>query len=471
MPSPTISIRNGELLNQMDSSSLKANASVGDGTLSVYSISKFAVNQILLIGAFGQEATEIIATHPSTAPSGNTVTLASTLSQAHAKDVLVTVLLYDKVEVLYATTEDGSKSSLTTLSLDPQESDTTYIPSNTTGFYFLRWYNSVTSTYSDYSDAIPAGGFDSNTVSFIIDSALSETGKDIGGKLTIDSLIGAINSCLRYIRGKLKKWSNVEEFDYEIDTINRGEYRWALPASYYDKNSNRSMLEVRVRGVPLSYVDQVEMRRLMYGSYNTTIATEVLAADTTMTLTNAADFNESGTVHVYSGVTQYEITYTGKSGNTLTGIPASGDGSVSSTLAAGLSVWQGESESTPTVYTISDGYIEIWPLSNVNEAGRSIVADFYTDIVEVNSDSDEIDLARFDMIKHWVKWHIRNVAERNGKPDFTDGDWTMFNTILTDAVRRETTGQKYKTRVRMNGITYRMGSARYKGDPTLYQRS
>jgi hypothetical protein len=80
--------------------------------------------------------------------------------------------------------------------------------------------------------------------------------------------------------------------------------------------------------------------------------------------------------------------------------------------------------------------------------------DFFTDIVEVNSDSDEITLARHDMIKYWLKWSIRNITERNGQPDFKDGDWVLFNSCLEDAKRRETSGQKFKLKPKINGITY-----------------
>lgn len=446
---------NVDLLEEADYSSLSATATSGGSTLSVYSIASFAVNKILLIGEFGQEGTEIIKTHGSTAPSGTTVTLVTTLSKSHPKDTRVYIIPYDQIEISWASTTTGSKTVLTTTDIDEENVQTTYTDTaQTTGYYFTRFKNSITSDYTEYSDPIPYGGFDSNTVAYIINLAMRETKKKFTDTLTYQTLIDEINSCLRYIRGKLKRWSNVQEFDYVVDQMDRGEYKFTLPDTYYDKNSNRSALDVRVGDRSLRYVDKRELNAMMDDVHLTTVATAASASDTTLALTSAADFDDSGTIHIYSGTTQYAITYTAKSGNTLTGIPSSGTGSITATLAAGLNVWQGESEGTPTVFSVADGYLYIWPLINSTDSGFNIEMDFYTDIVEVDSDADEISLARHDLIKYWLKWQIRNITERNGQPDFKDGDWAMFNTALSDAIRRESSGQKYKLSPQINGITY-----------------
>jgi hypothetical protein len=110
---------------------------------------------------------------------------------------------------------------------------------------------------------------------------------------------------------------------------------------------------------------------------------------------------------------------------------------------------------TPKFYTVYDGSVYITPKVHSDYAGDSIYMDYYTDIVEVDTDADEITLARHDMIKHWLKWAVRNITEKNGVPDYTDGDWLMFQSILNDAIRRESSGQKSKWSYRVSGITYR----------------
>lgn len=451
-----LSISNAELLEQAHNSSLSSSVTSGTGTLSVYSIANFAINKILLIGEFGQEGSEIIKTHASTAPSGTTITLAANLAKSHPKDTPVYIIPYDQVEFSNATTATGSKTVITTADVNEEAVNTVYTDTAySSGFYFTRFYDSISTGYSDYSDPIPYGGFGTNTVASIIDTSMKETHKEFTEILTFDTLLGEINSCLRYVRGKLKRWSNVQEFDYIVDQIDRGEYKFTLPTTYYDKNSNRSCLNVRVGDKILTYQDKIEFNERMEDVHLTTIATAANISNTTLALTSAADFDDSGTIHVYSGTTQYAITYTAKSGNTLTGIPASGTGSITAALAAGLNVWQGEAEGTPEWFTVYDGSLSIWPLINSTDSGMNIRMDFYTDIVEVNSDADEITLARYDLIKHWLKWQIRNITEHNGQPNFKDGDWTLFNTILGDTIRRESSGQKFKLSPKINAIYYR----------------
>jgi hypothetical protein len=381
----TIKISNVELLQDAPFSSLSASATAASVTISVYSISDFAVNKCLLIGEFGQEGSEIIKTHAATAPTGTTVTLVSNLTKSHPKDTKVYIIPYDQAQFYHATTTTASKTLLSTSDLSEESLETSYNDSAySSGYYFTRFFNSIDNTYSDYSDPIPYGGFGTNTVAHIIEQSMNQTKKEFSDVLTYEMLVDEINSCLRYVRGKLKRWSNVETFNYELDaSLVEDDYTWTLPTDYYDKNSNRSMLQIWLEEKDnLTYLDKQE-----FDDYD---------RDT--------------------------------------------------------------SSGTPKYYTIYDGSIYITPKVGSDYAGDSIYMDYYTDIVEVDSDSDEITLARYDMVKHWLKWQIRNITERNGQPDYKDGDWLMFSNIIQDAIRRESSGQKFKMKPQINGITYRMES-------------
>lgn len=448
-----ITISNSELLREAGQTSLSSSATSGGSTLTVYSISDFAVNQVLLIGEFGQEGSEIIKTHASTAPSGTTITLASNLVKSHPKDVKVYVIPFDQVQFYHATTSTGDKTLLSTSNVDEEAIETTYKDTTyTSGYFFTRFYNSINSNYSEYSDPIPYAGFSSNTVGYIVNTVMSEMNKEFGKKLTYESVISEINSCLRYIRGELKTWSNVQEFDYILDQMNRGEYSWSLPSTYYDKNSNRSMLQVRVGdSSPLEYKDKREFDKHFRDVSVSQVYTQAEIDDTSLVLDSTDDFPTSGTVTVYINNTAYNIDFTAndKDTNTLT------TEAITVQIPIDTNVWYGESESTPRYFTIYDGYIKIFPLTDSTNYGKNILLDFYTDIVEVDSDADEITLARHDMIKHWLKWQIRNITERNGMTDLNDGDWLLFNAILQNAKRRESSGQKRRMYPRINRIDYR----------------
>jgi len=442
-----------------DKSLLKETADVGDGSIAVYNIADFAINKIIQIGEFGEEGTEIIKTHASTAPLVNDVTLASNLLQDHAKDTPVYIIPYDQIEISHADTETGAKSVLVLKNINPTNPEIRYEDTaNTAGYYFTRYKESIGSTFSAYSDAIPYAGYAMNTVGYLIHGVMTEMGKDYGDNLTYGTLIRKVNACLNFVRGKLKRWSNYQEFDYIIDQINRGEYGFDLPDTYYDKNSNKSCLSVRIgSNEALTYRDKREFIELMEDIDVTTVSTQGEISDTSLILTSTADLSdEDGTVDVFIDNTKYTLTYTTntKSTNTLSGIPATGDGSIAVVLPINTNVWYNESEEVPSYFSIWGGKLYIGGLIDTTNAGKNIYMDFYTDIVQVDSDTDILTGVRYDMVEYWLKWEIRNISENDSKRDYNDGDYVMFMTILQDAIRRESSGQKFKRKIKVSGISY-----------------
>ena len=87
-----------------------------------------------------------------------------------------------------------------------------------------------------------------------------------------------------------------------------------------------------------------------------------------------------------------------------------------------------------------------------------IFMDFYTEVANVDSEADIIPFVHYDMMVPYCKVKFRDVVERNGKPDFTDGDWLEFKEMLGDAIRKETSGQKFKQKPRINRITDSRGT-------------
>lgn len=447
-----------DLWQDTNGSQLKESVTSGTGTIQVYSIADFAVSKILLIGEFGQEGSEIIKTHAATAPTGTTVTLASNVVKSHPKDTPVYIIPYDQIEISHAATLTGNKSVLSTQTINPEHSEIRYDDSTqSTGFYFTRYKETVGNTFSAYSDGIPYNGYEPNTVGFVIYNVLDELGKELNEQLTYQMLINKINGCLRFAKGKLKRWSNNQEFDYSVGQLNRGEYKIALPISYYDKNSNKSCLAVRIgSGDKLIYKDKNEFNDIMRDVVHTKVQTQGEVNDTSLVLDSTDDLPESGSIDVFVSNELYTITYTAnnKGTNTLSGIPASGTGSITVTLPVDSNVWYNTIESEVEYFTIFDGYIYFWGLINSTDAGKNVLMDFYTDIDSVDSDTDILTGARYDMVEYWLKWEIRNITENNGKRDMQDGDYQMFLTVLSDAVRRESSGQKWKMKPKINGISY-----------------
>lgn len=440
-------------------SNLNADFNSGVSSITIYSISQFAINQILLIGDFGSEGSEIILTHASTAPSGNTITLASTLVKSHPKDTLVSILPFNQIEFSWSATLTGAKSLLGTspYNIDPEQNEMMYEDStNTSGFYFTRYKNSISGLYSDYSDGIPYSGLPINTVGYSIDAAMNELHQSFTDNLTFSMLIGFAKQMLKLIRGKLKSWNRYTSYNQNIGTASMGVRRFALPSAVYDQYSNKSIKSLRVGdGLPLIPIDRNEYLQQTENASYTEVATQALAAATSLVLDDTSDLDDSGSVDVYVSGTKYTLTYTTntRNTNTLSGIPASGTGAITVTLPVDTPVWQGVTEGTVEYFSVQNGYVYLWPMITSDYEGRNITADYLTDIEDIDSQTDVITGVKFDCLIPYLKFKIRTLTENNGKEDLTDPSYQEFRELLQDAVKNEPLPESAAFRPRGNVIS------------------
>ena len=196
----------------------------------------------------------------------------------------------------------------------------------------------------------------------------------------------------------------------------------------------------------------------MEGVLVTEVRTQASANDTSLALDNSYDFADSGTATVYVSGTRYDLTYTGVTRSTtagvLTGIPASGTGSISVTIAVDINVWQNPSEGEPSVFGVWDGSLYIWPLPDANFDNLNLYLDYYTVRTVVNSAGDSIEGSRYDAVKHWLVAEIRAQSNAMGRMDLNDPDWQKFLAIVSDLVRLEVSGQKRKWKPKINRVDY-----------------
>ena len=318
---------------------LSADMSSASGTLTVDSIVGFAINQIILIGEFGNEDSEIIKTHATTAPSGSTVTLASNTTFAHPQGTTVYIINYDQIDFRNAPTVAGTKTSLTGSpivlqadALETQLQDDT----NTSGYGFIRFMNTIPTpdTYSAYSDYIPYTGYGSNTVGYIIDYALKRNGlDDFTSKIDHDYCIEEINSCIRYITGQKKKWTSLQEFDAVLGQTEESEYAIAVPSDMW-QYSNKSILDIHLEGrASLTYKDEREWNDLLVGTIYDTLSAAALATATTVYLTNSFSFGDTGTFLCRGDEVDYTVNATATGKLTVTALDNS--------LADGSMAWTG----------------------------------------------------------------------------------------------------------------------------------
>ena len=441
---------------------LTAESAAAATTLIVKSITGFAINLLLLVGELGDENSEIIKTHTATAPTGTTVTLLSGLVKTHGPYTKVRVMLYDQIELSHATTVAGTKTVISTGNLQP-ESEETRVDDSTysSGYYFTRYKNTITTTYSDYSDPIPYAGFGANTVAFAINYALKRNKLDAFTKyIDYELLIDETNACLQFITGKLKGWSKLLELNYPLGQTARGSFIFTLPTNIWENAGNKSIQDVRIGTKSgLTYKIWSDFEKQMEGVKFTQVTTEAVAGELTLAIDNSYDFADSGSVNIYISGTLYTITYTGvtrsATAGVLTGVPAAGTtGAITVTIPADTYVWQGESEGEPSYYTVDDdGQLLIWPLPSAVYDNKNVYMDYYTGATTVDSDTDVLDVTRYDLVKLWLTAKIRWQLKNDGKPNLTDGDYIMFLQGVQDMIRCEIPAHRRKRGVKINKIS------------------
>jgi hypothetical protein len=430
-----IAVSNKDLLVGAFDSNLKTKAVSGASALKVYSISKFGVNQVLLIEDPGQENSEVILTHGSTAPTGDTITLATNMVKDHPSNVRVYIIPFDKIEISWSATETGTPALIELIDIDPEKEDTIYTDSgHSYGYYFTRFKNSILTTYAGYSDAIPFDGFQTNTVGYAIETAMSDLDVVFSEKITFQKLLNHAKQMLRLVRGKLRSWSKYQEFGAVLGTLARGVNRFPLPDDIYDKNSNRSIMNVTIGdGTQLAYIDRSEYIQETEDLSMTTTASETAVGALSLVLTDSSDLSEEGSVSVYVANEVYTIEYTANDKYTNSLTIASDQ--VTTILPLGSVVAQDIYENTPTMYSVWDGNLYLYPFTDAVNVGKNVYIDYYTDIETIDSQADVIKGSKFDMLVPYLKWKIRAINENNGKEDLRDPSYLEFRELLTDEIR------------------------------------
>ncbi len=469
MPVPVLQHRNGTLLinsqvlqtEALQESYLAEPAEIGEEQLFVQSYEGFEDNQFLLIEGFDIESAEIVEVDGT--PSFNSgIPLASALERSHPIGAKVYVIAYDQINLSRSATATGAKTNLTTtlgsglISVVPDKSTQRYNETEyTSGFYFARFKNSITGLFSDYTDALEYGGWDKNTFGYILERSLRDNDEKLSEKITIEDCIEWGTEGLQDLEGTQMRWPDHYAFEQVLGQTTRGNNVVAMPTDAYDTESNRSLLSVRVgNGRALWYLDPIEFSAQQLGVCRTQVTTQATAGQTTLEIDNSYDFADSGSVNVYISGTKYSITYTGvtrsSSAGILTGVPASGTGSITTTIPVDTYVWQNEEEGIPRVYTVKNSNIEYYPLADATEDNKNIYSDYAKVATSIDSLGDAIDARRYDAIRHYLSWRVWAKAKNAGSLDTENGYYKQYLRALNNAIRTSPTTIRFKTIPKIN---------------------
>lgn len=434
-------------LDENEKTYLDANASAGDTVLTA-SGTNFAIGQYIVIGQPGNEKTEIVQIHASTAPTSTTITLAAGLSFPHNQGDVIRFIPYNQISPEFST--DGvSFSVASAISIRPDASET-YLQRASdpgTNSYRFRFLNSSTGLFSPYSDIVSAAGYADNTRWSVKDRALRELGETRSDLITDQFLNDSVSEGRRMAdqNPATFRWSFRTKFDTVIGFLLAGQFQIAAPSDLRDRNTYKNILGIRMgqQNRPCVYQDRVRFNQNYLNVSHTTLSVLATSGATTLTLSNSRDFDAAGVLTVASGILGngvVTINYTGNNKATgvlsgVTGVPAAG-------LAAGVDCWQRYVPGLPTAYTVDAGMLSFDSPLLPTYDGQNVHMDYYASMSAMTQDTDTFDEPFYDLYVSWLKWKIKYV-KANGKIDRDgDTDFKDFMTGLTNLIAQETPGQR-----------------------------
>ena len=157
-------------LEDFEITMLSKPAATNDTVLNVLSGSGFKKNDILLVGNYGEENSEIAYVSSTTNPTDTQITLASGLKFAHSVNTPVRFMPFDKFRI-YTSYDNGVSYNLVDIiSISPDSNQTIYVsPTSPTTLFKITSYNSKTDLEGSLSDAISGMGLGFSQLGRILD--------------------------------------------------------------------------------------------------------------------------------------------------------------------------------------------------------------------------------------------------------------------------------------------------------------
>jgi len=416
---------------------LRSPIAVGGTAVTISDNAGLADDDWLLFGEIGDSKTEEDDINGAVT-RGSSLTVTNTLKFAHDLDTPVTKILERKIKLYGAATSSATGTVITSVGAsgvsiqwNRQYTDITIISTDTAyAYYYATFYDGTTE--SSASDYVLATGVADNVINDQIVSAVDMCDETIGTdtKITRDFLLEQSNKwqdeIAQYVyidprdgTKKVKNWPFEEAEDTTSLSATENENTYALSSLSseikFDK-TNQAIISLRFGFDKMDYIDPSEMDQEYYqDTVRTTVSTQATAGQTTMTLSSTAEMSDAGQFYVGADT----ITYTSKVDSTgvVSGIPASGTGSITETHAVGASVWQGINPGLPEKYTIYNGSIIFNVPVDTLYVGYKIRIKYYKKLSRFVDFSDTTVIPFYNTLETWLRARIetRKGNEENAK--------------------------------------------------------
>ena len=184
---------------------LSAEVAASATTSTVKNSDGFTTGDLVLFGSVGQERSEIVTL--TSVPSVTSLGHTAGPTFAHPVGTPVYEIGFNQAEVYSASSEGDTYSLLATVDLAVDETYTIYNDASggSSTWYKVRYKNSTTSTYSDYSDEVQGAGFSENGLGSMTDEVLNQFGDDIAAEISRDVVRDHLNAGVRRMVMKIIK--------------------------------------------------------------------------------------------------------------------------------------------------------------------------------------------------------------------------------------------------------------------------
>jgi hypothetical protein len=435
------------------------NYAIGVTSINVDNAIDFTAGSIIVVlGSVGAENCEF--GYPS-AHTDTTFTLAAATKQPHSRGELVTQVNYDQVEISKSATIDGSYSVIATLPLFLTQQKTVQFDASglTSDYYKLRWKNSITNTFSEYSEPVSVLSYPEDSVGSVIIPILKAMGiSENDPKITIPFCISAINDARKYVnRGKLygvrQDW--LAKFEFPIQVLAGSNFVY-LPEDVDFHTTDRSMLSGRfimnnvLAPFNLKYIDKRSWNQVAFnvgGSVTTAVAA---VAATEIFLQSAGDFipaNNEGVAYIATTEFDQEILQIEYTGIDLVAKKLTGVTGIDREIPVGTQVWVTPTIAQPIWYTVypdgdetdSRGKIVFDRIIPDSMQGNNFYIDYYKRFDQV------VDLYQRlpEPYRDIYGWYLRYAIKY--RKDITisqsDPDYKKFEELVQEVFNNLYTGQ------------------------------
>ena len=453
-------------VSQYTRTSLTAPFTAGGTTLTSRDTHNLADDDWLILGESGHAKTEEVDVNQANISGtgqiarGTSITITNTTDFSHEIDTPVIKIWERGIKIYGAATNGGagtlieSVDALTAASAnqladavmirwDKPFTDYTMISTDTEyAFYYVVFTDGTTDGSS--SDYVAATGPAYNSGRTLVQSALNLTNTEVDGQLiTWEYLLTLVNDFQQYVSSYSMPDGSIKDWPYEIFedltsiTLLQNENEYAvssLSSSLKYPDSNQGVIQVKVGASEIQPIDLDEYERQLNGKVRTEVATQAAIGATSMVLDDTAELADDG--DVYLGTQTAAVSYTSKtdSTNTISGIPASGTGSITATATVDTVVWQNLVPAIPDKYTIFNSEILLNTPPNSDAAGWRLKVKAYAAPTRVSSLVDTIPIP----FTHIAKWYIGAEIEYR-KKNKENGDRLMarFEKELLKQATRE----------------------------------